>query len=347
VQEPSYQFGLPSKLEKLLASLSIFYGQNNQTLPQKLLVNSKYTVDEAYESGQSASGDYYGHAIHFHVPSAIYFQVFTRISDIEQDLKRDLNEIAKCPGEYICTVTIEVQDDSSIKNWREYSGVLLHSSPPSVTLSNNDLLKIWEPGYFRVFISHKAEDKVLAVQLKQSLLYIGATSFVAHEDIAPTKEWQDEIEKALFSMDVLVPLLTPGFANSDWTDQETGIAMGRGVPVVPVRVGIDPYGFIGKYQAVSGLGRSPKDLADELLESFLSNPITRERTTESLVTRFERAETFNHANLLIKYLEKMESATPNIIERLSKASANNDQVEKAYEVQKKLPHLLNKLRGGD
>ena len=54
------------------------------------------------------------------------------------------------------------------------------------------------------------------------------------------KEWETEIESALFSMDVLVALLTDGFHDSNWTDQEVGVAIGRKIPVVPVRLGKGP-----------------------------------------------------------------------------------------------------------
>ena len=60
--------------------------------------------------------------------------------------------------------------------------------------------------------------------------------FVAHVDIHPTKEWQDEIESALSSMDGFVALLTDKFHESDWTDQEVGFALARGVPIIAVRL---------------------------------------------------------------------------------------------------------------
>ena len=122
--------------------------------------------------------------------------------------------------------------------------------------------------------------------------------------------------------------------------------MGRGVLIVSIRLGIDPYGFIGKFQAVSGYGKAHGDLSRELFELFFGNPTTKGRITECLVTRFEKAVNFNHANTLIKYLEKMESATPQIVERLAKASSNNTQVAGAFDVQERLPLLLEKLKGG-
>ena len=45
--------------------------------------------------------------------------------------------------------------------------------------------------------------------------------------------------------------------------------MGRGIPVFSVRLGQVPYGFIGRFQAFNGNGKSQKDLATELFEVLL------------------------------------------------------------------------------
>jgi hypothetical protein len=50
-----------------------------------------------------------------------------------------------------------------------------------------------------LFLSHLASLKVTVGKLKLSLRKYAISGFVAHEDIDPTKEWQDEIEAALFS----------------------------------------------------------------------------------------------------------------------------------------------------
>ena len=128
-----------------------------------------------------------------------------------------------------------------------------------------DLTDLWGNGRIRVFISHTSARKDWANQLKSNLEMYGVASFVAHEDIVPMKEWQHEIRRALFSMDVLVALLTRGFSRSDWTDQEVGVAIGLGIPIIPIRMGKDPYGFFGKYQALSGQDKSPQDMAFEIL----------------------------------------------------------------------------------
>ncbi|MGY2982675.1 hypothetical protein ACVI1K_000022 [Bradyrhizobium sp. USDA 4508] len=57
--------------------------------------------------------------------------------------------------------------------------------------------------------------------------------------------------------------MTKGFHESNWTDQEIGFALGRGVMVVAVNLGRNPYGFIGDMHALkttSQLSHSPCDI---------------------------------------------------------------------------------------
>lgn len=107
----------------------------------------------------------------------------------------------------------------------------------------------WRKGMFRLFISHLATQRKVAAQLQEHLLRYGISGFVAHNDIEPTLEWQTQIETALATCDALVAMLHSGFHKSDWTDQEIGFAMGRGVPVSSIHFGETPYGFIGRFQA--------------------------------------------------------------------------------------------------
>ena len=51
-------------------------------------------------------------------------------------------------------------------------------------------------------------------------------------------------------MDAMAAVLMSGFQGANWTDQEVGIAVERGILVVPVIRGLNPYGFIAKYQGL-------------------------------------------------------------------------------------------------
>ena len=89
--------------------------------------------------------------------------------------------------------------------------------------------------------------------------------------LSPQRNGQDEIEKGLFSMEALVAIFTPGF-DSNWTDQETGIAIGRdNVLIIPIMKGLAPYGFIGKFQGLQGEGKTVNQVADGIFQILTKN----------------------------------------------------------------------------
>ena len=131
----------------------------------------------------------------------------------------------------------------------------------------DDEQNVWVlPGSKKIFISHLATEKEKAAKIQYYLLKNKISSFVAHEDIVPSRDWQSTILAALNSMDILVALVTPGFHNSSWTNQEIGIAIGKEKPVISVKIGDDPKGFIGKYQAIQGKGRYPQDIVADIIK---------------------------------------------------------------------------------
>lgn len=339
------KFDLPAKLEKILASLSEYYKQTSKPLYRELLVNSRPQVAEGTEF-DGWDGGIWSHTVHLLVPQPIYYRIFDALNEVQRELSQDINRFANCPGEYVSEVLLDIQDDSTLQNWRENSGLLHRNNPITVIKFESDLRRLWEPEFFRVFLSHKAQYKKETAQLKEAFLFYGISCFVAHEDIEPTKEWQDEIEKALFSMEAMIPLMTPDFSESKWTDQEIGVAIGRGVPVIPVRMGTDPYGFIGKYQAVNGCGKSEGVLAGELFNLLFEMAGLKERVAEALIIRFERARSFDQANKLIRHLSRLQTIAPNLIERLEKARENNSQIRGATTVNQVLPGLLVRLKKG-
>lgn len=130
----------------------------------------------------------------------------------------------------------------------------------------------WSERYLRVFISHLSSNKAKVQILANALQVWGLETFVAHEDIEPSREWMIEVEKGLNTMDVLIAVVEPGFKESNWCDQEVGYALGRGVDTIPLRAGLDPYGFFGKYQGLQIKGKLPEDLGTDVLELFLRKP---------------------------------------------------------------------------
>lgn len=158
---------------------------------------------------------------------------------------------------------IQNGDDGSIVNLASHLDIKIDSSESELNLT------FWKDGYFKLFISHLASDKINAQKLKDKLEKYGISSFVAHTDIEPTREWQNEIEMALRTCDALVALMISGFHESKWTDQEIGLALGRDLLIIPVRMGQDPYGFIGKFQAITAIDFNV--IAEDIFNSLLKN----------------------------------------------------------------------------
>lgn len=142
---------------------------------------------------------------------------------------------------------------------------------------DEDLTRVWGSSQnIKVFISHRDTYKIHAHNIKKLLERIGISSFVAHDDISPTEEWQKEILIALQSMDIFLAYISNDFFASFWTNQEVGFALGRNIPILPFKVNMDPNGFISNIQA-------KKYITDSFINDFIDmlinmRPLSRLRT---------------------------------------------------------------------
>lgn len=203
----------------------------------------------------------------------------------------------------------------------------------------------WRPGYFRLFLSHVSTHKGFAASLQSSLWKYAISGFVAHVDIEPTREWQDEIELALLTADTLVALMTPDFHSSKWTDQEIGICRGRGITIIPIRMGLDPYGFIGKYQALQGYQKEPEQLASELFDVLLKKGEVQGRIAQAVVNKFAQSQSFKHAKENLSLVMRIEHLmNEDLLNQLDIAVQNNKQISGSYGVPNTIKYLTDKVR---
>lgn len=206
--------------------------------------------------------------------------------------------------------------------------------------------RIWPEGYFRVFLSHKSEVKDRCAILKERLRLFGVSAFLAHEDIHPTQKWQVEIENALASMDAMVALMTEGFHDSEWTDQEVGFAFGRGVPIIAVRLGQDPYGFLGKFQALSCSWETAAKKIVKILIEY-------ERMLDAYIKAIQECDSFDRGNTLAEILPFIQNLTDQQADLLVSSFNENVDVRGSYGFKgnwpakygEGLPYHLNRLTG--
>lgn len=174
--------------------------------------------------------------------------------------------------DYFSSQVMSFSNDMILKMVNEIGGEIIESNIfGRVNIFNQTIANAscWQDGFYRIFLSHLTRDKILAAKLKEQLAQYGIDCFVAHENIRPTKLWLSEIEKALASMDFLCAIITPNFYKSKWCDQEIGIALGRSIPILLIKHGADPHGFIGKYQAITITTKDPlEDIAKNIFATL-------------------------------------------------------------------------------
>lgn len=179
----------------------------------------------------------------------------------------------------------------------------------------------WEPFHLRLFLSHLSVFKATTGQLQKALRKFGISAFVAHVDIEPTREWQDEIEAGLYSMDALAAILMPGFKESDWTDQEVGVAVGRGVLVIPIIRGLNPYGFISKYQGLNVSGMNVSQVALEIFKILVASPKTMTKMLSCLTETTLQSKTETEALFKLGQLKALTDLPTSHLLRLKESAS--------------------------
>jgi hypothetical protein len=204
---------------------------------------------------------------------------------------------------------------------------------PQPAAADDDPLSPWTTGGFRLFISHTNSEKGNVTSLAKALAAHSIEAFVAHEAIRPTAQWQAVIESALENCDGLLAWLRPAFKESDWCDQELGFAIARKVLVIPARFGQDPYGFIGKYQAVPVRAKLPlTELAQDIFEICLSHDASSDSMARALVWRFANSDSFNSARANLSYLRRIttQAWTSELQDIVRKAAQDNPQINNLW-----------------
>jgi hypothetical protein len=103
-----------------------------------------------------------------------------------------------------------------------------------------------------VFVSYTTEDKTKAGKVKQILEANNITTFLFHDDLEVSAQWRTEILRHLNTSSALIAIVTENFANSFWANQEVGIAIGKGLPIIPLMFSDSATlrGFIETYQGI-------------------------------------------------------------------------------------------------
>lgn len=224
-------------------------------------------IDEIWQEHENWNGGIDTYLIKLNLPLEVYFKLkdTERLEEAERNIASFYEDMLK--------------GDESIR----LSGVAISPRDDShINFGNNNNDSMWQPGYFRLFISHVSAYKESASNMKNSLALYGIDCFVAHEDITPSKEWEIEIENGLFTMDALCAIVVPEFSGSQWCDQEVGIALGQHKLVLSINKGANPYGFFGKLQALKSK-KTASEMASDVWKVIANNDRTKDLYSEKLI----------------------------------------------------------------
>jgi len=328
----------PQLASEVLATLvELFQHQDKKELANVFKSARAEFVEIEYDNW---NGGTYTWSLKIEVPVSAFAGIASRLADVEKECSTTLQYLDQLhPNHNLSGVTITPLS----------STVLGPKQAAEAAMHDREVMdRIWGNGAVRVFLSHRAEFKVQTAELQKALaLFCGISSFVAHEDIHPTEEWMREIERALFSMDVMVALLSEDFPDSDWTDQEVGVAIGREVPLIAIRLGRDPYGLMGQWQGVGGCSwDKPQEMAMKILEILHKKLADKSKLFEAALSAYASSESFDSSGWAIEnLLSKFKTLTSEQVGRVMESYRENLQNMHSFKGRGLLVPLLKKWTG--
>ena len=335
-------YRLPSKIISYLKRLDIGYARSDSKILSKVIQNGHIYVEEAVVGERYFDGDHYGHKV-------FIFLDRVTISEIELEnhnsycltIKQDLNSINSIQYEFINDVCLELEDE----NDPQYQKSMPMKSHVQVDPDN---LSFWKPDHIRLFISHRDKYKNEAQDLANKLEKYGISAFVAHDTIEPMTTWQEEIMKGLQTMEVMLAFITNDFAESSWTNQEIGFALGRNVPIISLKLeDKSPTGFIQPKQALRGDLRNPVTSVSRIYELMIEL-IGEGRCKSALIGNFLASKNYSKAIELFKLMEKnINSLSDDEAEQIIDGFSNNSQLYGSDYLQKHLCNFLKCITGKD
>lgn len=309
------QIGPGENVSDVVTGIADLFRHQSRPEIANLLERARAEFEETnYDNWNGGTTDW---ALRLHVPLSLFAEVEPRLSEIEKEIGAKLTYWDRQhPNDNFGEVTIVP--------------ITARSSGEQVIPSEVETRRVWTEQRFRLFLSHVSKHKVAVSELKNELMIRGVSAFVAHVDIEPSLEWRDEIELGLRSMHALAALMTDDFHSSNWTDQEIGWALGRGVPVFPVRLGSDPYGFAGKIQGISGTLAQPAALAMTIVDTLLRNQQSHSEMRRSIAAALAGSSSYVMTHALRKFIKKINDFTDTEKDLMRNACSQNPNVVGAH-----------------
>lgn len=205
----------------------------------------------------------------------------------------------------------------------------------------------WERvGFLRLFISHVHTAKSTVSEVSNELLDFGIEGFVAHQDIKPSQEWLATIETGLRTCDAAAAYLTKDFPSSQWTDQEMGFVFAQDKLIVPIEAGQLPYGFVSRYQAITGAsGKPPAEIAQLIFNVLIEHERTAEQVSDALIAALVQSTSYRTSIDVSKRINNhVSNWSADRLQAIEQARYENDQVYAPIGVAARIDGILERHR---
>jgi TIR domain len=332
-------FYLTGKLPSYLLRLDREYEKNSKE-PHRTVIRNCRAIVIPETDFDNYNGGMHGHDARLYVPLDVHSAIpLKEVSKVAEAICSDLNQLAQpVQNEFFRAVVLEVDDE----NDADYQKSIPFLARPPL---NPDTLAFWRPGHVRLFISHRDGHKIGAKGLAQALETYGISSFVAHDTIKPLTEWRHEILKALETMEIMLVYLTNDFEDSIWTQQEVGYALGKGIPVVSLKLDRkDPPGFISHVQAQKGSNDDPAASASALYKLIAECLGAVDRLHDGLVSAFVMSEDFNDARYRFdRMAANVDRLNPAQLESIIRGYRDNANLHNAFYLSNQYRRLVGYL----
>lgn len=194
--------------------------------------------------------------------------------------------------------------------------------------------------HVRIFLSYSTLDKIIIGKIKAKLEDIGLKVFVAHDDIEGGHEWEKAIIENVKASDIFVPILTKNYFSSDWTNQESGIAIAENKLVIPLSFeNITPVGFVKRFQTIKFKG-SIEILCNQLILIIKKHPTYGQSLLESLINTLPRIASWDEAGDKLRLIAEFENLNENQINEVIEQSTKNSQIFSSWRAKPCLNKIL-------
>lgn len=200
----------------------------------------------------------------------------------------------------------------------------------------------------KIFLSYSTDNKEGVGRIKTWLTNFGFEAFLAHEDITPSLEWQNEIIVNLDTCHIFIPIITDEFLKSSWTDQEAGIAFIKKKKIVPVSIGHKPYGFLGIYQGLPMDLKYVENGCIGIVKAIKTDQRYAQIVLDLVISSLSNSRSFASSEWKTSIIAEFDSFTKEQFDMVLKSAIDNNQVSIAFgsridlkNLIKKYPHLVD------